>query len=79
MPSLISTDVYESCGRLSAFGSSMFQMKDRANRPMCLGPTHEELFAYLAKNRVKSYIINLKVIKEITSNLWKISQFQTAK
>ena len=55
MPSLISTDVYETCGRVDAFGSSMFKLHDRANKPMCLGPTHEELFTIAAKSMVKSY------------------------
>ena len=55
MPSLISTDVYEASGRVTAFGNSMFQFKDRANHDMCLGPTHEELFAIAAKSMVRSY------------------------
>lgn len=55
MPSLIPSEVYESCGRLSAFGSSMFHLKDRANHEMVLGPTHEELFTIAAKSYVSSY------------------------
>ena len=55
MPSLIPTDVYETCGRVEAFGNSMFKLKDRANHDMCLGPTHEELFTLAAKSMVKSY------------------------
>ncbi len=55
MPSLIPSEVYESCGRLSAFGNSMFHLKDRANHEMVLGPTHEELFTIAAKSFVSSY------------------------
>lgn len=55
MPSLIPQEIYESCGRLSAFGPSMFKLKDRANKDMCLGPTHEELFTIAAKSMVRSY------------------------
>ena len=55
MPSLISQEVYETCGRVTAFGNSMFHLNDRANHPMCLGPTHEELFTIAAKSMVKSY------------------------
>lgn len=55
MPSMIPMDVYETCGRVDAFGSSMFHFLDRYNKPYVLGPTHEELFAIAAKNMVKSY------------------------
>lgn len=55
MPSLIPTEIYETCGRVAAFGNSMFHLKDRANKPMVLGPTHEELFTLAAKSMVKSY------------------------
>lgn len=55
MPSLISSDVYEASHRLELLGNSMFKLKDRADRPMCLGPTHEELFTVAAKMMVRSY------------------------
>lgn len=55
MPSLIPAEVYEQCGRLEAFGNSMFHLKDRANHEMVLGPTHEELFTMAAKSMVNSY------------------------
>ena len=55
MPSLIPSDVYEACGRVEAFGDSMFNLHDRWNHHMVLGPTHEELFAIAAKSMVRSY------------------------
>ena len=55
MPSLIPQEVYETCGRVEAFGNSMFHLNDRAKHPMCLGPTHEELFTIAAKSMVNSY------------------------
>lgn len=55
MPSLIPSDVYETCGRVEAFGNDMFNLKDRYNRPFVLGPTHEELFTIAAKSMVQSY------------------------
>lgn len=55
MPSLISSDVYESSGRLNLLGNSMFKLNDRNSHPMCLGPTHEELFTIAAKMKVRSY------------------------
>ena len=65
MPSLIPQEVYETCGRVTAFGNSMFHLNDRANHPMCLGPTHEELFALAAKNKVKS-------LKDLPFSLYQI-------
>ena len=55
MPSLIHEDVYAASGRNEAFGSSIFRLKDRFDRPYILGPTHEEMFAIAAKMKVKSY------------------------
>ena len=55
MPSLIPEEVYDVCGRTTAFGSSMFHITDRSNKKLCLGPTHEELFTIAAKSMVKSY------------------------
>ena len=55
MPSMIQEDIYESCGRVEALGSSMFHLKDRYNKPYVLGPTHEELFTIAAKSMVRSY------------------------
>lgn len=55
MPSLIPAEVYETCGRVEAFGPDMFNLKDRKGTHMVLGPTHEELFTIAAKAMVKSY------------------------
>ena len=64
MPSLIAAEVYDSCGRLEAFGNSMFHLRDRANHEMVLGPTHEELFTIAAKQMVRSY-------KDLPFNLYQ--------
>lgn len=55
MPTLIPEDVYIASGRRDIIGTSMFQLKDRYDKPFVLGPTHEELFAQAAKMMVKSY------------------------
>ena len=55
MPCLLPEDYYVSSGRRDNFGSSMFSMKDRFNKTMVLGPTHEELFAVAAGMKIKSY------------------------
>lgn len=55
MPSLIPAEVYDTCGRVDAFGKDMFNLNDRSNHHMVLGPTHEELFTIAAKAMVRSY------------------------
>ena len=54
MPSLIPSEIYEQSGRRNAFGNDMFNLNDRFERPMVLGPTHEELFTIAASSMVKS-------------------------
>lgn len=55
MPTLISEDVYVASGRRDIIGTSMFNLKDRYQKPFVLGPTHEELFAQAAGLHIKSY------------------------
>ncbi len=55
MPALIPIDYYEKSGRINGFGQDMFRLNDRFNRSYALGPTHEELFAHIAKLKIKSY------------------------
>jgi len=64
MPSLIPSEYYDKCGRVEAFGASMFNLKDRYNKPHVLGPTHEELFTIAAKSMIKSY-------KDLPFNLYQ--------
>lgn len=65
MPQLLPQEVFEASGRLNNFGSSMFKLNDRYNRPLALGPTHEELFAMAAGSMIKSY-------KDMPFNLYQI-------
>lgn len=55
MPNLLPEEVYISSGRRDNFGHDMFSLKDRFNRSLVLGPTHEEFFVEAAKMQVKSY------------------------
>ncbi|MBE6147468.1 MAG: proline--tRNA ligase [Firmicutes bacterium] len=55
MPSLLPEDVYVASGRKEAFGNDMFSLKDRYQRNYVLGPTHEEMFVYAAKDYIHSY------------------------
>ncbi len=66
MPSLLPEDVYVASGRRDIFGSSMFSLKDRMDRNYVLGPTHEELFVSVAKEKIKSY-------KDMPFNLYQMA------
>tara|TARA_B110000116_G_scaffold271664_1_gene293104 strand:+ start:1301 stop:3013 length:1713 start_codon:yes stop_codon:yes gene_type:complete len=48
-------DLWIKSGRLSAFGPTLFRLKDRRNRNLVLGPTHEEVITDLVKNHIQSY------------------------
>lgn len=65
MPNLLPEDFYIASGRRENFGHDMFGLKDRYNRSLVLGPTHEEFFVEAAKMRIKSY-------KDMPFNLYQI-------
>ncbi len=65
MPNLLPEEVYINSGRRDKFGTEMFSLKDRNNRDLVLGPTHEEFFVEAAKMRVKSY-------KDLPFNIYQI-------
>ncbi|MGL4609522.1 MAG: aminoacyl--tRNA ligase-related protein [Trueperaceae bacterium] len=66
LPSLHPAEVWQSSGRWQTIGAEMFRLKDRNKRDMCLGMTHEEIFATLANN-IRSY-------KELPSIWYQISK-----
>lgn len=55
MPALQPAELWERSGRLSTMGPGMFRLKDRAERLMALGPTHEEVVTELISGEVSSY------------------------
>lgn len=55
MPSILPEDYYKDSGRRDIFGDDMFSLKDRSGRDYVLGPTHEELFALVCRDVIKSY------------------------
>ena len=66
MPSLIPEDYYVQSRRKEVFGHDMFSLKDRYDRGYVLGPTHEELFVYAAKEMIHSY-------KDMPFNIYQIA------
>jgi prolyl-tRNA synthetase len=66
LPSLHPADVWQTSGRWQTIGEEMFRLSDRSKRELCLGMTHEEIFATLAKE-IRSY-------KELPSIWYQISK-----
>jgi len=65
MPNLLPEEAYVNSGRRVNFGHDMFSLKDRYNRDLVLGPTHEEFFVEAAKMKVRSY-------KDLPFNIYQI-------
>jgi prolyl-tRNA synthetase len=55
MPALQPADLWQQSGRLAAMGPTMFTLKDRQERLLALGPTHEEVVTDLLSREVNSY------------------------
>src|SRR5437773_536434 len=55
MPVLHTAEIWRDSGRWDAIGPEMFRLKDRNDRDMCLGMTHEEVIAWLAARAIRSY------------------------
>jgi prolyl-tRNA synthetase len=54
-PALLPREPYEATGRWDAYGPDLFRVVDRRGADHLLVPTHEELFALLAKAELASY------------------------
>ena len=65
MPVLHPAELWQQSGRWDAIGGEMFRLKDRNQRDMCLGMTHEEVIAWLAAREVRSY-------RDLPKNLYQI-------
>ncbi len=65
MPILQPKEVWEESGRWEAYGKELMRLKDRHDREMALGPTHEEIITLLAKNQISSY-------KQLPINLYQV-------
>ena len=55
LPALQPIELWETSGRAGQMGASMFRLKDRADRTMVLGPTHEEVVTDFMLHTVNSY------------------------
>jgi prolyl-tRNA synthetase len=55
MPSLQPAELWQKSGRDVAMGPTLFRLKDRKDRELVLGPTHEEVVTDMAGRNVQSY------------------------
>ncbi len=55
MPVLQPLELWRQSGRDAAFGDGLFTLKDRRQREMALGPTHEEVVTTLGGRYLQSY------------------------
>lgn len=65
MPFVQPKELWIESGRWEVYGKELMRMKDRHNREMCLGPTHEEIITSIARDILKSY-------KKLPTNLYQI-------
>src|ERR671936_1553515 len=55
MPTLQSAELWRESGRYDAYGPEMLRIRDRHEREMLYGPTHEEMITAIFRDEVKSY------------------------
>lgn len=65
MPFVQPKELWVESGRWEVYGKELMRLKDRHNRDMCLGPTHEEIITSVARDGLKSY-------KQLPVNLYQI-------
>lgn len=65
MPFLQPKELWVESGRWEAYGKELMRLRDRHDREMCLGPTHEEIITSVARDLIKSY-------KQLPINLYQI-------
>ena len=65
MPTIQSGDLWRESGRYDDYGPEMLRIKDRHERDMLYGPTHEEVVTDIFRNNIKSY-------RDLPKNLYQI-------
>ncbi|MBM3747516.1 MAG: proline--tRNA ligase, partial [Acidobacteria bacterium] len=55
LPALNPAEVWQESGRWELMGDNMFRLKDRFQRDLCLGMTHEEVMTTIARGELRSY------------------------
>ena len=66
MPTIQSGELWKESGRYDDYGPEMLRIKDRHDRDMLYGPTHEEVVTDIFRNNIKSY-------RDLPKNLYQIN------
>lgn len=65
MPITQPAELWQESGRFENYGAELLRFKDRHQRDFVLGPTHEEVITFIARNELRSY-------KQLPINLYQI-------
>ena len=65
MPAVQPADLWHETGRWDSIGPELLRFKDRHQRDLCMGPTHEEVITDLVRKEIQSY-------KQMPVNLYQI-------
>lgn len=65
MPAMHPKEIWEASGRYEGLRNVMFRVRDRQDREMVLGPTHEEIITDLVSREITSY-------KQLPQNFYQI-------
>src|SRR5512143_1350188 len=55
LPALHPAELWQESGRWEVMGDTMFRLKDRFQRDLCHGMTHEEVMTVIARGELRSY------------------------
>jgi prolyl-tRNA synthetase len=65
MPTIQPAELWQESGRYDAYGKEMLRIKDRHDRDLLYGPTHEEVVTDIFRKNITSY-------KDLPKNLYQI-------
>jgi len=65
MPAVQPGELWQESGRWDYYGRELLRFKDRHNRDVCFGPTHEEVITDLVRREIQSY-------RQLPINLYQI-------
>ena len=55
LPALLPAELWQESGRWDVMGDNLFRLRDRFQRTLCLGMTHEEVVTAIARGELRSY------------------------
>lgn len=65
MPGVQPAELWQESKRWGEYGPELLRMQDRHSRDFCLGPTHEEVITFIARDEIRSY-------KQLPANYYQI-------